>query len=390
MRKSTVILAILGLGIASMAKAGDWTDSFKVSASNMPSVPQATAVPTAAPTMNPINVNVVVTTVPTPAATATPSITLIGTDYPNSLKISGYVDVFGGYNFLSPTASSNGLHLADAQITLSNTWNTTGEYVELIAGDDAAYFASTNGGNQTAGLKQAYFTETLGKISLKAGKFIGILGYELPDANSNFNYSHTNLYFNEPIYNIGAVLTYSVTDTLNILAYGANAKSQDSSLSQSKDAGASIQWLAADKGISLNYYRQNATYGYEPSNFYNGYVFYNLTDSLTAAVEYLYIDPVTFDPWMANPNTTTYKNFNAGAAYLNYVWGNFSIAPRYARTDNEGPAVTAAEGGSNQYTLTIKYHNGSNVDALEAVRNDTATVTAAKGNTLIFSHVYMF
>ena len=90
------------------------------------------------------------------------------------------------------------------------------------------------------------------------------------------------------------------------------------------------------------------------------------------------------------PNTTTYKNFNAGAAYLNYVWGNFSIAPRYARTDNEGPAVTAAEGGSNQYTLTIKYHNGSNVDALEAVRNDTATVTAAKGNTLIFSHVYMF
>jgi len=387
MRKSMMIFAAF-LGLATLAHA-DWTDTFKVAPK-----------PTAVATMNPINLNVVATVAPTVVPTAvgvaiatpapTPSTIAIVTDFPNSLKLYGYVDVFGAYNFTSNTANANGLHLADAQITLSNTWNNTGEYVELIAGEDASYYTSTNGGSQSASLKQAYFTESLGKFTLKAGKFIGILGYELPDAGSNFNYSHTNLYFNEPIYNIGAVLTYSITDTLNILAYGANAKSQDSSLTQTKDAGASIQWLLSDKGISLNYYRQNATNGAVASDFANAYIYYNLTDSLTVAAEYLYIDPVNYDPWMTNPNIITYDSFNGGAAYLNYVLGNFSIAPRYARTSSEGPAVTQADKTANQYTLTVKYHNGSNVDALEWVTNDTDTVTATKGNSLILSHVYNF
>lgn len=377
MRKSMIILGLLCFMAPSMTKAGDWTDTFKVSEPVVPTVSKV------APA-------VVVTAVPTAVATATPSITLIGTDYPNSLKISGYVDIFGGYNLSNDSTSTNGLHLADAQITLSNTWKNTGEYVELLAGEDAAYYMATNGGQTSAGLKQAYMTETYGPLTLKVGKFIGILGYELPDANSNFNYSHTNLYFNEPIYNIGAVLTYSITDTFNILAYGANAKSQDSSTAQSHDAGASIQWLNADKGVALNWYRQNATASISHSDFFNVYTYYNFTDSLTGAVEYLYIDPVIADPFMPVPNAISFNSFNGGAAYLNYTLGNFSIAPRFSRVSNQGPAVVQSSITGNQYTLTLKYHNGSNVDALEFSSNDIDTVTAVAGNTLLFSHVYTF
>jgi hypothetical protein len=56
-------------------------------------------------------------------------------------------------------------------------------------------------------------------LTLKAGKFVTLLGYEVIEAPLNLNFSRSNLFvYSAPLTHVGALLSYPVTDWLSLTA----------------------------------------------------------------------------------------------------------------------------------------------------------------------------
>lgn len=362
MKKSLLILA---LGLATLAHA-DWTANFQVTKPTaVPTVVKTTAAPTVAPVGG-----VWVTVSPVPTTT------------PLTYILSGYVDVFGSMNTTNTDLSTNGVHLGTFQLGI-NAKNGDDQkmYVELGYGENSAVFTSANGGSSTPHIQQGYVTQNFGKFSVEAGKFIGFLGYELPDPNANFNYTRSQIFLSEPVYNIGLVGKYALTDTTNLIAYGVNENSSDVALDGTHDVGASIQSLGDKFGAAFNWYRDNyKVVDYQHRDLLNAYTYLVLGET-TVAVEYLHGD--------------TY--LNSGAAYLNVVGpGEISGTLRCVYMNNPGviPGDT-----STQYTLTLKQKHGVITNVAEFIIDsspsyiywNSATNTSQNNQTtLVLSTVYSF
>jgi hypothetical protein len=71
-------------------------------------------------------------------------------------------------------------------------------------------------------LQEAYASYKLpvgSGLTLKAGKFVTLLGYEVIESPSNLNFSRSFLYsFSIPLTHVGALATYAITDWLSITA----------------------------------------------------------------------------------------------------------------------------------------------------------------------------
>jgi hypothetical protein len=58
-----------------------------------------------------------------------------------------------------------------------------------------------------------------GGLTLKGGKFVTLLGYEVIESPNNLNFSRGNLFiYSSPLTHVGALLTYAATDWLSITA----------------------------------------------------------------------------------------------------------------------------------------------------------------------------
>ncbi len=353
MKKS--LLLALALGLTTLAHA-DWTSNFQLTAA-------PTAVTTPAPTVAPTAVKTAV--VVAPVAIPLPTMTY---------AFNGYVDVAAQMDTTNTKNTSNGLHLGTAQLTVKADTSEGGVLLQLIGGDNAPAF-----GTVTSNIKQAYLHEDWGKFSVKAGKFIGLLGYELPDANVNLNYSHSPIFYMEPVYNIGLLANYAINDITNLMAYGANENSLDTSLDETKDFGASLQSLGNVAGVAFNWYRDNfKTTEFGSKDLLNAYGYVVLGKYTTVGLEYFNV-------------TTT----NAGAAYLNMGTDPFSVAARVCVVNNPDLAFGKT---TNQYTLTLKNKRGNISNYLEVVTNVasdpiyTNTDGLAQNNqtTVVLSSVYGF
>jgi hypothetical protein len=86
--------------------------------------------------------------------------------------------------------------------------------------DDNDTFAFRN--TTKVDLQEAYasYRFPLGSgLTLKAGKFVTLLGYEVIESPSNLNFSRSNLFvFSSPLTHVGALLSYPVVDGLTITA----------------------------------------------------------------------------------------------------------------------------------------------------------------------------
>jgi len=299
------------------------------------------------------------------------------------LSYDGYVDVNASFNTTTTDSLLNGLHLGTAHLTVKsdNEGPNNGALIQLIYGENALAFTSLNAGSSTSNIKQAHLYQSFGKFTVQAGKFIGFLGYELPDPNSNFNYTRSALFFAEPVYNVGVVGKYAINDVTNLIAYGVNENSSDASLDETKDAGASLQSLGATKGLAINWYRDNSkTLGvFDHRDLLNAYS-YIMLGNVTLAGEYLHSD----------------MYFNAGAGYMSVSSGDTSASLRGVYVSNPGTLVGDT---SSQYTMTLKHKNGNIVNAIEIVMDsspvgiyyNTASGTSQNNQTtLLLSSVYSF
>ena len=305
------------------------------------------------------------------------------------MYFSGSIDAFGSMNTTNTDLLSNGVHLGLAKfdVTLKDE-SLNGKYVdsnlaflELGYGENAVAFTSANGGSASPYVQQAYITQKFGRVSVQMGKFIGFLGYELPDSNSNLNYSRSPIFYAEPVYNVGLVGKCAMTDTMNFIVYGANENSSDVALDGTKDVGASLQNLGEAGGFAFNWYRDNMKAPeFTHRDLLNAYGYVILNSELTLAVEYLHGDLM----------------LNSGAAYLSLFADPFTVSLRGVVMNNPGviPGDT-----STQYTLTLKQKRGSITNALEvitdvsnvSVYSNTATGTIQNNQTtLVLSSVYNF
>jgi hypothetical protein len=84
--------------------------------------------------------------------------------------------------------------------------------------DDAFPFRNT----AKVDLQEAYgsYRLPLGSgLTVKAGKFVTLLGYEVIESPNNLNFSRSNLFvFSSPLTHVGALLSYPVTDWLALTA----------------------------------------------------------------------------------------------------------------------------------------------------------------------------
>lgn len=366
MKKS--LLLTLALGIAALSHADDWTKKFQVA-------PEPTKVAT-----------VVRTPSETPVAVApvkTPDISGYVSDLAKKVSLSGYVDVFGSLNTTNTDLASNGFHLGTFQLSLTaaNAAMNQKMYVELGYGENASVFTSANGGSATPHIQQGYVTQDVGKFSVQVGKFIGFLGYELPDPNANLNYTRSQIFLSEPVYNVGLVGKYALTDTTNLIAYGVNENSSDFALDGTHDVGASVQSLGTNVGAAFNWYRDNSkVVDYQHRDLLNAYG-YVVLGSSTVAVEYLHGD----------------TSLNSGAAYLNFAGsGEFSGTIRYVYMSN--PGVIPGD-FSSQYTLTLKQKHGVVTNVAELIMdsapvgiywNSSSGTSQNNQTTLVLSTVYSF
>jgi hypothetical protein len=71
-------------------------------------------------------------------------------------------------------------------------------------------------------LQEAYLSYRVplgGGLTLKGGKFVTLLGYEVIEGPNNLNFSRGNLFiYSSPLTHVGALLTYGVTDWLSLTA----------------------------------------------------------------------------------------------------------------------------------------------------------------------------
>ena len=152
------------------------------------------------------------------------------------LGISGYVDTSYVYNFNRPDAggtrtnrgrvfdlNANGFTIQAGELVLekaSSDASPIGFRTDLFFGDDAELIHSTGLGATTdfIDLEQAYVTykAPVGSgLDLKAGKFVTLLGAEVIESPSNWNFSRSYLFgYAIPFTHTGVLASYPVLGEL--------------------------------------------------------------------------------------------------------------------------------------------------------------------------------
>ena len=210
---------------------------------------------------------------PAPAASGSTTPTIASLLGPTSL--SGFVDMYYGYNANQPATRSNGLRFFDQQ---ANQFGLN--LVELVvdkAPDAAASrtgyhialgfgqaINAVNGAEPTAGLgfdqylKEAYFSylAPVGKgLQVDLGKFVTPAGAEVIETKDNWNYSRGILFnYAIPFYHFGMRAKYTFNDKYSLTGYVVNGWNNLVDNNTGKTYGMSLGWNPTKKwSIAQNY-----------------------------------------------------------------------------------------------------------------------------------------
>ncbi|MEX0812522.1 MAG: porin [Chitinophagales bacterium] len=150
-----------------------------------------------------------------------------------AFSFSGSLDTYYSYNFNKPGPLENGgttgvgrifdlehNRIAFGMLRTMVAYETEKtEIVGELAFGPAAELANFGNTGTSILIKQAYIKHSLGKkFSFKVGQFGTHIGYELVDANANFNYSLSYLFGNGPFYHTGLLLNYAFSDKVQVMA----------------------------------------------------------------------------------------------------------------------------------------------------------------------------
>jgi hypothetical protein len=175
----------------------------------------------------------------TPAQTPAPDSSVVS--FFRQTEVSGFVDVYLGYNFNTPSTrqaevrnfdiqhDSFSLNLAELSLEKKPTADSrAGFRVDLDYGPTATVVSAAEpGGTQTfQNILQAYasYLAPLGQgLQFDIGKFVTPIGNEVIKTRDNWNYSRSLLFtLAEPYYHAGVRVSYSVNDHFSLLGLLVN------------------------------------------------------------------------------------------------------------------------------------------------------------------------
>jgi len=187
-----------------------------------------------------------------------------------------------------PASKQNGFNLDVVKLTIAKPEDATpwaaGYQVDLLFGPDAANYNTTVGAaNADYAIKQAYVTlnTPIGNgIDWKIGVFDSPLGYEVYDAGSNPNYTHSYGYNIEPTELTGLQATYKVNDAVSLNGGVANTSASGINNRNSYQGSTRSDWNKAYFGdFTLT---APSSWGFlSGSSFFAG-ILYGSVDTLTS------------------------------------------------------------------------------------------------------------
>src|SRR5437763_4305461 len=188
--------------------------------------------------------------------------------------LSGFVDMYYGYNANQPVSRSSGFRSFDAlsnQVALNLvelvvdktpevTNSRTGYHIALGYGQaiNAVNGSDPGGLGFDQYLKEAYFSylAPVGKgLQVDFGKFVTPAGAEVIETKDNFNYSRGLLFsYAIPFYHFGMRAKYTFNDKYALSGFFVNGWNDVVDNNSGKTYGASFNWNPNKKfGIAQNY-----------------------------------------------------------------------------------------------------------------------------------------
>jgi hypothetical protein len=175
---------------------------------------------------------------PAPAAAAAPP----AKTWKDLITVEGLVDAYYQWNFTGSTSTtptggfpfsprnfdlnSNTFTLNYAKVGIGVNADPVGLRLDLGYGATGFLINSANPADASSEaflVQQAYATLTpVTNLTIDFGKFVTTAGAEVIEANKNWTYSRSILFFNIPLVHTGARLTYKVSDMLTLQASVVN------------------------------------------------------------------------------------------------------------------------------------------------------------------------
>jgi hypothetical protein len=180
---------------------------------------------------------------PQPQATPEPSPS--PSSPPQKVQVTGFVDVYYGYNFnkVDPLLRTfdvqhNAFSLSLAEVAFAKVPTADsrlgfradfdfGKTAEIVA----SFEPESDGKEVYKHIQQAYGSLVTGKVQWDAGKFVTPMGAEVIESQDNWNYTRSVLFgYAIPFYHLGLRATVPVNDKLSVTALVANGWNNSSTI----------------------------------------------------------------------------------------------------------------------------------------------------------------
>lgn len=320
------------------------------------------------------------------------------------VEVNGLLDVYAGYNFNNPPASSGNQNVVRAfdlrsaslevsllQVNLKAKAEPVGFTVTLTAGKTADLVHYSQGEDRFKLFQQAYLTTTVGNWTVDVGKFVTALGAEVIESSSNDNYSRSLPFFYAiPFYHTGIRASTSIGAGWGFQAMVVNG------------------WDITEENNDKKSFHVAFTYSSDNLTFIQNVITGDETTAPPRGARTVW-DTVLFYTFGADKvglNLDVGEDKAAGAKWTGYALyyrralpKDRAIALRYSYFDDKDGFRTGTAQKLSEFTLTYEYPLGSSVSRFEIrldrsnqpfFLDESGAVTKKEQITVVYSQVYRF
>jgi hypothetical protein len=315
-------------------------------------------------------------------------------------SLSGFVDMYYGYNANQPISRTNSFRSFDAlsnqfalnlvELTIDKTPeptnSRTGYHVSLGYGQAINAVNGTEPGGLSFDqyLKEAYFSylTPVGKgLQVDLGKFVTPAGGEVIETKDNWNYSRGLLFsYAIPYYHCGIRAKYAFSDKYSLTGYVVNGWNNLVENNTGKTYGVSFGWNVT-KRISVT---QNYMAGPEQADNSNWRQLWDtvITYSPTSRLSLMANSDYGRGDRLAGVAHPVYWTGLAG--YVKYAFNDkYAVATRYEYYDDHDGFTTGTAQNFNGVTGTFQRTIASHILTRLEFRRDTSNrPTFVKGNNV--------
>ena len=313
----------------------------------------------------------------------------------SELRLSGYVDVsyqhFNGEPLFTSGAATRTFDARPDAFTLNQVALTVayqpkegfGALVNLIAGRDADVFAPYDinpGASHKFDFPQAYVQYAHGAVTVIAGRYVTLAGFETIDPRTNSNFSRSILYgFAIPFAHTGVRTTIAVSEQMNLILGVTNGWDdiKDTNTTKTAEVGIGYTPLKTFSIFAQGYFGKERVGGLVPSgpqgmrSLIDVVATWNATDAIALALNYDWgRQEGTANTGTTADNTDT-SRWSGVAGYVNYqINASLRTSLRVEYFDDKDGYRSGIAHQWKEGTFTLGYSPAKPVELRLEVRYD--------------------